>query len=1352
MMKIKGILSMLLAVIMLTTAVIAAIPPITASAANSAASSDFEIGENIYRYEFINGEMVVDGQADDKYFNSVSNMMTKFVGITSAAELLERELNAKMLMSATSSDGMYTIYVNVYTGFMYYKNNLTGQILMSNYYNYDHTSTSTDEEMLSQISISFSNIITGSSDTYTSFADAAAYGQIYVTKLTNGLRVNYTMGDTKVRYVVPGAIPEENYLYNLFLPIFNKYSEIINNRILTTKIDENINLGIPAIETEKALRDYYFGKTEGKVASTAIQFFSEYLRYYGFVKSDNHLAYDNSSLFDLAATIFEKDTSAPIKEKSEFVTSGAIDDFDSVFDSLAQLFDLRATISYCPAHKSGGTASDPDHCRRCGAELVDSTVMNYIFYGFDGRLDLQAIDDYLVFLNSTMKMFGHTAITEGDLEVSSDLYGPLLNILVKKYLSADDGNYVHLDKENLLTNTDYQSLEKLIGIYCIYVDDPTFSYSDMEAYEKACNWTQEYKSKPVFRCALEYTFNDDGSLCVTLPANSISFDESQYVLGTITPLKYFGTGLLITADSQGINSGYAFYPDGSGAIVNYSDFYSLTKGRGTNVDLHAPIYGLDYAYSDLYSIVGDYREQVTMPVYGMVYTENTDDDTRALLLNNGKAASAVEAATLNNGFFAVVEDGAALATLMMTFSSGGSKFATAYASYQPYSSDTYDLSQTISVGDLGSYKMVSESKYNGNYVTRYTMLTDEKLNSIYGVNYDASYVGMANCYRDILKADGTITALAEIGNDLPLYIEAFGSMEVTKKILSFPVEVSLELTTFEDIRTMYDQLADAKNVLVGKANEYQQKANAEEKDLELKALYEQKAQSYLTLANKISNITNVNFRLTGFANGGMEYTYPSKVKWDKVVGGKSGFEELIRYASDVSARDGANLGIYPEFDFLYINNTSMFDGISAGKITSKLIDNRYASKQLYNSVTHAYEEIITSVVSADALAELYVKFNKDFSDYNLKSISVSTLGSDLNSNFDDDNPINRDEAAGYVSDLLSAMRNDGYDIMVNKGNAYSIEYASHIIDAYIDSSHLTQSSYTIPFYGMVLHGYVNYAGNALNYSGDPDYDILRSIESGASLYYILSYQNTEKMKEDENLNKYYGINYSNWFDKVVEQYAIINDAIGGLQNYEIVDHKILTVERFMDDAERDKAYSSLVNELIDKLEEKIQLEIDKVFADMLAAGENGKGIQVDIDIDAILAEASDLLNLENNLQLVGDYSNEIKWNIKAYLIECEEAFNAKYSGNDPVTIYIDSVGKYESKYDYVTDSKSDDGANYDYTTFTLSNYNVVMVTYRDMNDPANVVKFVLNYNIYDVIVNVDGQSFMLGKYEFKSIK
>ena len=445
---------------------------------------------------------------------------------------------------------------------------------------------------------------------------------------------------------------------------------------------------------------------------------------------------------------------------------------------------------------------------------------------------------------------------------------------------------------------------------------------------------------------------------------------------------------------------------------------------------------------------------------------------------------------------------------------------------------------------------------------------------------------------------------------------------------------------------------------------------------------------------------------------------------------------------------GASLGIFPDYDFMYLNHTAPFDGFIQNGNVSKMIDNRYASKQTFNSVLGMHESFFTMVINPASLGKLYDKFISQYSKYDLPGVSVSTLGSDLNSNFDDDETVNRDEAMSYVENVFSKLASNeaDYEIMTNVGNAYSLRYIDHIIDGATDSSHLRYSSYAIPFVGMVLHGYVNYTGSAINYAGNREYDVLRSIESGASLYYILCYQNSSFLKEDENLNKYYGIDYSTWFDNIVITYAELNDAIGDLQNYEIIDHEIIIGERVINQKEEAENIKLLKNEMLQELANEIQEKIDSAYVDIRANHPVGTLVKLNVSEDAILAQFADRLGIAAVNDLDADFVDDVR--------ACIALFVNEYNPDESYTgatydVSINSVD-YESKYSFITESLATDKKNYVYTDFTSDIGNIVLVTYSNGTDP---VKFILNYNIYSVDVNLgDGQVYEnIPKYSYVRI-
>lgn len=1234
-MKNKRILSTALTVALIFTMLLTAMP-VNVFAAHSESSSS-------------STAIVPDGSAEaDLSSSELSDYLDEYLeyNYDSAEEMLRDELQAGYLYCAHSSGKEYTIYVNKYTGFVYYVNNVTGQILTSNPINPGYTDASgrvaiggdQRDMLMSQITISYASLSdTTKMNTYNSYMWAASRSQISVAAISGGIRVNYTLGDTTARFLLPGMSTAEHFEENILVPMIEKYEAMLVE-YCSDKLPDN---------------NFSFFDNE------------DYIPYvYGCINPDDGKK--------AGLRLYLKNTMASARKALGTSNEGykAINDMHTDIQRLLSSFGL-----YNPA------------------KLLDS----------ESKTDKNTLQEWY-----------------------------------KKYPITEDGYAVYVYSGQQVAAAK-RSIHNIIRKHC-----PEYTFSLMFANEKFCGYVDNTEQKPVFRCALEYTFNSDGSLSVCLPASSISFDETVYMLNSISALSYFGAGDMI-------NEGYIFYPDGSGTISNFSEFYNPENNIMIPLSYEAEVYGLDYCISKI--VIGRAnKEQVTMPVYGVVNEVQANETTKEI---TGKE-------TVTNGFFAIIEEGSSLATL--NINSGGSmyRFANAYAVYKPHPSDEFDLSDTISVGGATSYTMVSESKYSGRYITRYVMLTDDEVGAARKAKdkdysfYTSDYVGMATYYRDYLKDNGVISALEELNANMPLYIETLGAMDITAKFLSFPVTKTIPLTTFDNVATMFEELSKCEEYVEIKYNEFLELA-ANEKDENQKYQYEKQANRYKELIGQIKNITNINFRLTGYANGGMDATYPTKVKWEKACGGKSGFKSLLKKSAEISADGTHSFGVYPEFDFVYINKTGSFDGISNKKHASKMVDNRYASKQIYDAVANEFESFFTLVVDPDAFLELTDKFLKKYSKFDVTALSASTLGSDLNSNFDEKASVNREESLAYTQQALEKM-SDKYELMVDKGNAYTLEFVTHMLNASIDSSHIRFFSYTVPFVGMVLHSYVNYTGSPINYSGSADYDMLRSIESGAALYYVLCYQNTSYMKEDKDLSQYYSVDYLTWYDDIVTNYKVLNDAIGDLQSYEIVDHEFILAERKIEDEEMQANYVSLKAELIELLDKYLLGAIDDTLLSLKGNSENyGKRVKLLVTVaerEALLGQFAEILNL-SVAELKTAAPGEVSFAdlVNATINKYEAEYNGYMNGDTlveekTVTVTLPAF-EYESKYSILTDSYAQD-TDYVYTDYTIDNGNVVLVTYKSGD---SVVRFVLNYNNFSVTVRLNGVSepIVLDAYDFERI-
>lgn len=1002
-------------------------------------------------------------------------------------------------------------------------------------------------------------------------------------------------------------------------------------------------------------------------------------------------------------------------------------------------------------------------------------------------------------------------------------------------------------------------IENYIKTYC-----PEYTFEELDKDHKETGYTSKDKAPANFKMALEYYLTENG-VEIRFPANGLTFDEGAYQLSSIDILQFMGAG------SNDYN-GYTFVPDGSGTLIRFED-------TSKTFELTGKVYGQDYAYQEIsnanqevyrmpvFGVVSTNESQSgTRPVYkyeavyetdssgnaqvyndipekitsdydvsvnvydvygeplGMstytipagatsldikipVYEYETNPDGSYKLDGGGKVIPVLNEdgtykvrtninytlergakklkyympvykaeKTYSTGFFAVVTEGDALTNI--TSSHGGNQdhiYNSVYCNFNPRPKDSYNLSEAISIGSNTTYTVVSERKYTGSFRINYIMLTDPDNNATRNPNrtyYETSYVGMAKAYRDYLNKTGQISRLTaeDVKENIPLFIEVFGATQTDETFLSIPITVDKALTSFDDMKVMIKELKDA-------------------------------------------NVTNLNFRLTGFTNGGMVPTVPTKVKFEKVVGGNSGFKNFLKYAAE------EGISVYPEFDFAYMMKTEAFDGFSYRSDAVKTIDNRYITKRAYDAVLQTFTTTGKICISPCVYRDFYEKFNKSFMkvlDGNTTNVSLGTLGSDLNSDFDEDEPYNREDAKSFTVEMLKQFTvNNSYGkIMVDSGNAYTIPYASVVLNAPLDSSRYLTASESVPFFGMVYHGYLVFAGEPTNMAGDIHYETLKILENGATLYMMLSYQNVELLKEDEALSKYYAINYDIWKETLLSKYDEagnrtqlglydkLNDALKGIQLSLINDHRYLDCIREFSDVERENIKTDSQKELnADKAELEAMLDSytskqhiynwvsEKYAQKIVAAGLVDNSAELTLDMfagEADPAAAMAALIAQGNKAVIEkliSYYQPLKTEVQTKInnINLGQDTGDLDALNQQLSAYNALLDKYNMYYTIESEKAAElavwgitdiDSINANVATLNaaiaalkledyiavneakidraISDGTVVYVEYK--NDAGEIQWFVLNYNNFIVNVVIDGKTIQIGAKDFYNSK
>ena len=163
------------------------------------------------------------------------------------------------------------------------------------------------------------------------------------------------------------------------------------------------------------------------------------------------------------------------------------------------------------------------------------------------------------------------------------------------------------------------------------------------------------------------------------------------------------------------------------------------------------------------------------------------------------------------------------------------------------------------------------------------------------------------------------------------------------------------------------------------------------------------------------------------------------------------------------------------------------------------------------------------------------------------------MGSYLSGNYDERYELTREDSKNIVISSLENLKNSGYNLLVDGGNAYTLKYAQAVTDTPLKSSGMSIESYTIPFVGMVLHGYVEYSGVALNQQGSYQKSLLKSIENGAGLHYVLMTEDP-LLLADTSCSDYYSVAADEWKEEIISAYTKWNSFFFDISNSAMVQH------------------------------------------------------------------------------------------------------------------------------------------------------------------------------------------------------
>ena len=449
-------------------------------------------------------------------------------------------------------------------------------------------------------------------------------------------------------------------------------------------------------------------------------------------------------------------------------------------------------------------------------------------------------------------------------------------------------------------------------------------------------------------------------------------------------------------------------------------------------------------------------------------------------------------------FFGIVEGGAACADINAAVGGRTDSYNHVYAGFG------YLSYGAISMGDMvgnNSFQMYSQPEFSESFKVRYLFLHGEK----------ADYAGMASCYQEYLVDRGVFGKRVE-GNATPLYLNFIGAIEKYDSILGIKCRVTQELTTYEQAAEAVRELTEG-------------------------------------------GAAGIKVEYSGWSSGGLHGGAPGGVK---ALGCLKTSEMNLADFQSRMAQEG--IPVFYTAQLQYVYDDGLLDGYRPESNGPRYYDNTVASSYSY-LIPNGMKDGRTDAV--EMISPYYVEsmadtFLKKTGGYDFTGISVENLACDLFSDFNSRHYVDRQSAAKYNGAAMEKLAAScGGALMGSNANAYAWRYLSDIKNVPLDSNRTQLIDEVVPFYGMVLHGYKDYAGGPVNLSSDVNTMILKSVESGAGLSFQWIWGENSLLKNTE-FDGLYSVNYEAWKDTALDAWKRVNESVGDLQGLLITGHEKLS--------------------------------------------------------------------------------------------------------------------------------------------------------------------------------------------------
>lgn len=358
---------------------------------------------------------------------------------------------------------------------------------------------------------------------------------------------------------------------------------------------------------------------------------------------------------------------------------------------------------------------------------------------------------------------------------------------------------------------------------------------------------------------------------------------------------------------------------------------------------------------------------------------------------------------------------------------------------------------------------------------------------------NVNYADCAKVYRNYLIENKGLTSKVK-ENQADLYIDLYGGVKMQKSILGIPFNLKTSVTSFNQAQTILQKLQDnGATDIIANYNDWTDKS----------------------IDKKISTSAD-----------------PSGT-----LGGEDDFNDLMSYA------DSNGIKIYPALDNMQMESSSW--GYWTFTSTATRVSNAYSRQTQYNPAFGAATDIAPALLTPTVYSKVFDEIVSSYKEEGLKNISFGGYSSKLVSDFSVKNFSGREDTMNTIIEGYKNANKDVGSVLADGANSYILPYVDHITNIPVNSSGFNVVDYDIPFYQMVVHGYVPYSTQAINKSSNSEETFLLALAYGSSLHYDMLYEHSSRLSDTDYGDLYYA-NYEGWLETAAAESKIAKQVLSAV--------------------------------------------------------------------------------------------------------------------------------------------------------------------------------------------------------------